>query len=352
MLISKDIGGRICSSNGGTVNYGAYYVRQDYRNVRQYVVLKRRLRPSHLFVFHNNELRHVTRSLIQHPFAMARLLFLVKRFDRCYKRLKRRSELASQREVIEGDPLMSKLFQEDAIEFLRRHRLGILTDCLINPIVWSTALVDVREVSASTMLFLLLILIHPAFEFEFQADRITSSFADNIVQDEVVTVARNGKYWRLETRTNHTYLARKLVMATPIQTTRELLQGVLPEMDIETNRPVFAHMVHVRGILRSPFNRARYVVLAPQKKEIVLAQQEDGTHLLYSRRADIPLADYFSECHVIGRKFWSPAFWLGKRLIESRMRDDLYLIGDHSVVNLEDAFLSGVYAGNQLAGDG
>ena len=347
-LITKDIGGRICTSADGAVNYGAYYVRRDYRNMRQYVVLKKRLRASDAFVFVNNELRHVTRSLIRHPFALARLLFLVKRFDRCYQRFKRRSEFMSQREAIEADPRLGRFLHADATEFLRRHRLGSLTDCLINPIVWSTALMDVREVPASTMLFLLLILIHPTYEFEFQADRITTAFADKIERDEVVSVARNDEYWKLETRMNNTCLARKLVMAAPIQTTIELLRYVLPQADLEINRPVYAHMVHVRGILRSPFNRARFVVLAPHNEDIVLARQEDGTHLLYSRREDINLADYFTQYDVIGRKFWSPAFWVGKRIIESRIRDDLYLIGDHSLVNMEDAFLTGVYAGNQL----
>jgi hypothetical protein len=296
-----------------------------------------------VFVLDDGEIRPLGRSVIQHPLSTARLLYHVKRFDRHYQRFKRDSESASQREVIESDGLLSHLFYEDAIEFLHRKRLDCLADCLINPIVWGTALVDVRDVSASTMLFLLLIMIHPTFEFEFQANRIVSGFSENIELDEVISVSRNGDHWQLGTRQGGVYLARNLVVAVPIQRARELLH-----LDFEINSPVSAHMVHVRGRLRSPFDRAEYVVLAPQTKDIVLAQQEDGSQILYSRSADSDLSEYFLECHVIARKSWSPAFHVGKRLVESRIRDDLYLIGDHNAVNLEDAFITGVYAANQV----
>jgi len=45
LLITENIGGRILTSKDGTVNYGAYYVGDDYYHVLKYVKKKRRLAP-------------------------------------------------------------------------------------------------------------------------------------------------------------------------------------------------------------------------------------------------------------------------------------------------------------------
>jgi len=44
LVLSKDIGGRILTSEDESANYGAFFVCSDYNNVLKYVTLKSRIR--------------------------------------------------------------------------------------------------------------------------------------------------------------------------------------------------------------------------------------------------------------------------------------------------------------------
>ena len=44
LIISKDIGGRILTSEDGTANYGAFFVCSDYYHVLKHVTLKSRIK--------------------------------------------------------------------------------------------------------------------------------------------------------------------------------------------------------------------------------------------------------------------------------------------------------------------
>jgi hypothetical protein len=133
--------------------------------------------------------------MLLHPVATARLLRHIKRFDRHCQRFKRNACMTPQRAVIEADPFLHDLFQMDAIDYLRKAKLADLQDGLINPIAWRTALVDVREISACTMLFLLLILIHPTWEFDFDPSRLMATFSDRWIRQEMGSVQTLRRQW-------------------------------------------------------------------------------------------------------------------------------------------------------------
>ena len=53
LVISKDIGGRIRTSEDGTANYGAFFVCSDYDNLLPFVTLQKRIRLRD-FYFHED----------------------------------------------------------------------------------------------------------------------------------------------------------------------------------------------------------------------------------------------------------------------------------------------------------
>ena len=272
VLVSPDVGGRIYTSNNGRVNYGAYYVRRDYHHMLPHVTRKRRLRAWRVRYLDDDKLRPIYASMLRHPVAMARLLRHIQLFDRHYQRFKRNACMTPRRAVIEADPLLYDLYRTDAINYLRNANLVDLQDGLINPIVWGTALVDIREISACSMLFLLLILIHPTWEFDFDPSRLISTFVDRWIQQEVGSIQRFQRQWEVETRDGQQYLAANIVVALPIETSSKRLR-----LEWQVNKPLISWMVHVNGTPKPCFAKDRYIVLAPYGKDVIIARQADDS---------------------------------------------------------------------------
>ena len=81
LLITEDVGGRICTSADGAVNLGAYYVRSDYSHVNRFVDRGRRIKRRQ--ILRGDEDGSFTRSdlpLLLHPAQVVRFLRLMRGF--------------------------------------------------------------------------------------------------------------------------------------------------------------------------------------------------------------------------------------------------------------------------------
>ena len=344
-LITENIGGRVCTSADGQVNYGAYYVRSDYVYIPQFVKRTRKLRVRDVARWSQGRTRPLNRTILRHPLASFRLARKIYEFNRHYQKFKCRSLEVEQRQAIESDPYLNHVHQQTASDYLVEHRLECLRDGLINPIAWGSALVDVDEIPASTMLFLLLILIHPTFEFQFDFECLVQPFRKQIALDSVIRIVRPGGQWLVTTAEGRELVSKKIVVALPADRAAKLLG-----MDFQFNQRVDASMVHVKGKLRPPFEAAKYLVLAPELQDVILAKQADGSWIVYTRAQEIDLDRYFQRYDVIGQQTWRPAFRVGNRFTDVIQADDLYLVGDHNAVNMEDAFITGKFAAHKILG--
>jgi len=82
---------------------------------------------------------------------------------------------------------------------------------------------------------------------------------------------------------------------------------------------------------------------------LAVARQADGSALLSAATADPDFSRLFDTWNVVEHHEWNPAFHLiGTALLECEQRPRLYLIGDHNVCDLEDAYLTGVYAAGRI----
>jgi hypothetical protein len=80
-----------------------------------------------------------------------------------------------------------------------------------------------------------------------------------------------------------------------------------------------------------------------------LADLQDGTYLLYYRKMQPSLDDYFKNHKIIAHHYWNHAGTInGHNLVESNRGNHLYLIGDYNVAGLEEAYITGIYAANQI----
>ncbi len=59
--------------------------------------------------------------------------------------------------------------------------------------------------------------------------------------------------------------------------------------------------------------------------------------------------EYFENPKIIDHHYWDPAGTInGHTLIESNRGNNMYLIGDFNVCGLEESYITGIYAANQI----
>jgi hypothetical protein len=311
LLISKDIGGRMRTSEDGTANYGAFFVCSDYENVLPFVTLQKRIRLRD-FCFHENETAY--------PFY----------------------ENTSQRKAIEADPLLHSLYMKDADEFVKENRLEPGTDKYLSKALYSTTFSPVSDMNAFSFLQFLLPLITPIYTFRFEKRKMTSSFQEKIIVDTATDINRTADQYKIKTNTD-TFLAKNLVLATEISWSGQFAR--IQEM----NTPVSTHMLHLRGTPKRMIARKKYQLFCHPSIVQSIADLGDGTYLFYYKDTQPPLENYFHNPQVITHHFWDPAGRIhGHVLIESNRGKNMYLIGDYNIAGLEETYITGIYAANHI----
>ena len=113
LALSKDIGGRVVHSFDDRVNYGAFYIRDDYEHILPFVTKKRQLRTGQVGFFRGYRRRKVFNlSNLPHMLSLARLTMEIWRFHRHYRRMQREATQVSQCRAIETDPYVLQRFKQ------------------------------------------------------------------------------------------------------------------------------------------------------------------------------------------------------------------------------------------------
>jgi hypothetical protein len=343
LLISKDIGGRMRTSEDGTANYGAFFVCSDYENVLPFVTLQKRIRLRD-FCFHENETAY--------PFYGPRLLLYLhqfmtikqhlNQFRNALRTFRKTAENTSQRKAIEADPLLHSLYMKDADEFVKENRLEPGTDKYLSKALYSTTFSPVSDMNAFSFLQFLLPLITPIYTFRFEKRKMTSSFQEKIIVDTATDINRKADQYKIKTNTD-TFLAKNLVLATEISWSGQFAR--IQEM----NTPVSTHMLHLRGTPKRMIARKKYQLFCHPSIVQSIADLGDGTYLFYYKDTQPPLENYFHNPQVITHHFWDPAGRIhGHVLIESNRGKNMYLIGDYNIAGLEETYITGIYAANHI----
>ena len=344
LLVTEDVGGRIRMSRDGAVNLGAYYVRSDYSHVNRFVDRGRRIERRHLL--RGDDDGSFTRSdlpLLRHPAQVLRFLRLMRQFRRHYEAFKRDCLLVSQAEAIRADPLLWDLYHEPAPRFIERHRIEDITRSYLAPAVRGLAFTPVDRLTAFTLLIGVLDFVVPIFEYTFRFDALTDGFEDALLLDSVTEVTPASSQYVVHTRHGGSVVADNVVVATPIDVSARLL-------DLgPVKSPVSAHISLVRGDLRRPWSTATVSLFPEGDPILAFARQTGGLILVSSLSEDPGFARIFSSWEVVEHHHWNPAFHLvGDVLLECERRPGLYLVGDHNVCDLEDAYITGVHAANRI----
>jgi hypothetical protein len=260
-----------------------------------------------------------------------------------YEPFKKACLTASQAEAIRADPLLHDLYREPAPDFVERHRIGAVSRHYLEPAIRATGFTTLTELTAFTLLVGVLPIVVPMFEYRFDLDALVAGFEEAIVLDSVTSLTPAPGGFSIRTRTGAGVDAANIVVATP----SDVAAGLLDLGPIK--RPISAYMILVRGNLRRPWSTAPYSVFPPGDEIFAIARQAGGSTLVSAATGDPDLARLFGTWEVVERHHWDPAFHLGgDALLECELQPGLYLIGDHNVCDLEDAYLTGLVAANRI----
>jgi glycine/D-amino acid oxidase-like deaminating enzyme len=349
VLVTEDVGGRIRTSADGTINLGAYYVRGDYDHVNQFVDRGRRIKRRHILRGDpNGSFTRRDVPLLLHPLQAVRFVRFMRVFRRHYETLKQDCVTVSQAQAIRADPLLCDLYHESAPRFIKRNRIEDIARSYLSPAVQGTAFTSVDRLTAFTLLVGVLPLIVPMYEYTFRFDALIAGFEDAVLIDSVTAITPTGDGYSIQTLDGGALSADNVVVATPTDVSARLL-------DLgRVKSPIDAHMFLVRGKLRQPWAQATFTLFPEGDRILAIAQQTDGSTLFCSASDSPDFGQYFTTWDVVEHHYWNPAFHLeGDALLECEQAPGLYLVGDHNVCNLEDAYITGIYAANRiLAGPG
>ncbi len=339
LVITENIGGRISTSDDGRINYGAYFVLNNYKHILPFVQKGEKLHP--FFVeFHDKRRRYYhLAKMCRHPIQMLHLLTMLWSFKSRYEQFKKQCEQRSQKFVIESDSKLKKLYLQSASEFIKEKKIAEIANKFLSEGIYMCTFLPLSKVSAFDFMRLCLGLILPAYEFTFLPDKATEDFKEKIKSDSV-TLIKGGE---IQTKNGQVYKTRHIVVATPTPSAKELLG--LKKLKAGSNSYVF----HLSGHLKDRWKGGQFELFDSSSDVIFIRKQVDGSYIFYSKTADPKLENYFVNPKVIFKKHWEPAFNItGDELLDCEQRDSIYLVGDHNVIGLEDSYITGVLAANKI----
>jgi len=271
-----------------------------------------------------------------------KLLRIQYKFRKALRTFRINTEAISQKKAIESNSLLYNLYLKNANDFINELKIQSGTDTYLSKGLYSTTFSKTCEMNAFSFLQFLLPLITPIYTFSFEKEKIIEPIKDKIIIGSVNDIQyKNGQY---KIKADNTILSTKnIVLATPISWSKYYANIK------KTNKSVSTHMFHISGIPKDIVTRKSYQLFSPLGNEQAIADLKDGTYLFYNKDNYPPLKKYFSKPKIISHHFWNPAGTInGHTLIESNRGNNMYLIGDFNVAGLEESYISGLYAANQI----
>jgi hypothetical protein len=343
LLISKDIGGRILTSSDGTVNYGAFFVCSDFYNVLKHVKLKYEIKLRD-FCFHQNESTYVlfAPGLIPYSFQFFKVLKILYNFRKHLRKFRKDTLNISQKKAIENDFFLYKLYMQNASDFVKEKKLQSGTNKYLSKGLYSTTFSKVDEMNAFSYCQFILPLITPIYTFTFEKEKMIESFKEKILIKTVSDIKYSNGNYKVKCG-KELYNSKNIVLATQIDFSKKYANIK------DVNKPVSTNMLHVKGKPKKIISRKSYQVFSHPSNVQAIANLEDGTYLFYYKYKKPSLDNYFLNPEIIHHHFWDPAGTInGHNLIECNRGKNMFLIGDYNVASLEESYITGVYAANQI----
>lgn len=345
VVVSDTLGGRLAYDPDLKVNFGAYFVMANYEHARKLVRRETWINPFSCR-FHDGQggsFATLSAHSLRRTPGFAAFAAAMATFVRHYARFKRNCEYMSQREAMELDPYIGKLFRQPASAFIAEHRLGKVAEDYVSKFSYACTGVDLDSITALDFCNVSQGLVLPIHRFSFDAVAERGRLGNRLVESTVTAHVEKDGVHEVTCADGQTIQARNVVFATPASVTAQFL-GLG-----EIRDACQLYVDHVRGTIRPGLDREQMNLFPFSSPVIFTAVQDDGTYLVYAREPQIDLGELFTEHTVIARREWEKAMYVsGRAYVEQQYGPTTFVAGDHNGLGLEPTAISGVYAARQI----
>ena len=344
LVISENIGGRCGEYSKNGVPYGAMFILGNYHNFKRFAKLKRRISISQAYFHEGNQSYSILdKRILAHPLQLIRFLLLLYKFRKDYEAIKKKCESSPQAATIRSNPLAFKLYNQNANDLMHEYDIKDILEGYMAKILYGITSKPINQMNGSEIVWSALPLIYPIYDFVFLKEKMIKGFKKNILIDSVIKITKKKGFYAIKTKEKKLFYTKNVVVATPPHISQKLLHIK------KIKKPVSGHLFHLSGKLQAPSKYGEYNFFEVGNPTLLILHQTDGSFLFLSKEKKPKFEDHFQEYNIIKYKFWDPACsHIGNILWECEQDKNLYLIGDHNLPDLEDAYITGLYAANQI----
>ncbi len=337
-LISKDIGGRLCTSKNGKVNYGAYVLPTTDTMIESLIERTERVHLSHI-VFHAKGKGYSIISVLRYWKELVGFLPFLFFYRRRYRDFRAYATKHGTLKAFKAFPKIYALHQTSALDFIQSKGIQQLTDRFLEEPVWMCTFAKLKDLNAFDFMHIAMYLNANIHKFQSRVDQRQESLQSHISIEEVTQIKETPTRVTVTLADGQKRTCRHLVLATPYEVTRTLI-------NVKHDRtPCTSYLFHVRGTLKPRYADADLELFQETNSTIFLSVEADGTIIFYSTKAHPDFDIYFERHDIIASRHWDPAFYLGgSTLIDPEYSPRITLAGDFNIVGMEDTYRTGVFA--------
>ncbi len=375
LLISPNIGGRICNDEERHMNYGAVFYFGTYKYMLASGLLQGTVdvlpKLSMGQCHHDNGKSYEPVSattVADAPSLFSYMKWMRDTFIPRYAAFKDNCCTMEVSAALEKDPMIKELYTESAEHFIERMKFGPICNDLISMFAHActgtkiadlTALDYLNTVQPLTMKIVGMPPLNLLFDlkrFDFDSEGVKARLAQGsgeVLIGEAASVAKQGEGWAVRVGAD-AYTCENLVMATPAHITAELLaEGTdLPRLDIRKASQLTGYLI--KGKAKPGYAEHTVHLFDDTIPIIYIAKRLDGDYEIFTE-IDFEEGDkfdeYFEQWEVVGKKYWEYALYTAAHeALPQNLAPGLIMAGDVNGLGMEPAAISGIYAANKILG--
>ena len=350
VLITDNLGGRVCYKPEFKMNFGAVFYFENYHNVKPILTAATGLpliQSVKQIMLHNSEKDYFPAfsfRMLKNVFQLLKFKKFMKKFVKHYEVYKKDCEVMQVKDALKKNPFMNDLFYKSAPQLIEELEINEACTDLVSKFVFGCTGSKVNLLTALDFCNCAQGLVMPIYQFVFNESLMKEKIG-NVKFGTVCDIKQEDGEYHVTTKAGDTYSAKNLVMATPAGVTKKLIN--LPK--IRSASTLFAYLV--KGKIKEKYAHHDIHCFSDTIPIIFIANRKNNSEYEVFSNARLDLDKYFDSCQILHREDWAEALYTHPAIVlDQDMGNNLYMAGDHNGLGMEPAAISGIYAANKILG--